>query len=39
MRIAFTHRFLKKYAAETFLRLKTDLKKESAIETGLRIPF
>lgn len=38
MRITFTHKFLEKYAAETFLRLKA-LEKEKAIETGLRIPF
>jgi hypothetical protein len=36
--ITFTHKFLKKYAAEVFLRLKK-LKKESAIEAGVRIPF
>lgn len=36
--ITFRHRFLKKNFAETFLRLKK-LERESAIETGVRIPF
>jgi len=38
IRITFTHRFLKKYAAEVFLRIKKS-QKEAGIETGLRIPF
>lgn len=36
--ITFTHKFLKRYTAETFLRLKTS-EKEKAVEAGLRIPF
>lgn len=38
--ISFTHRFLKKHDAETFLRLKNVLnKRETAVEAGVRIPF
>ena len=37
-RITFTHRFLKKLDAETFLRLKR-LQEEKTIETGISIPF
>ena len=38
--ITFTHSFLNKLDAETFLRLKDFLdKKEAAIEAGVRIPF
>lgn len=36
--ITFTHKFLKRYVAETFLRLKTS-EKEKRLEAGLRIPF
>lgn len=36
--VIFTHRFLKKLDAETFLKLKK-LKEEDGIETGIRIPF
>lgn len=37
--ITFSHRFLKQLDAETFLRLKRILGEETAIETGLNIPF
>jgi len=37
--ITFTHKFLKQNEAEVFLRLKEILQRESAIETGIRIPF
>ncbi|MCM8781709.1 MAG: hypothetical protein NC828_01440, partial [Candidatus Omnitrophica bacterium] len=36
--VVFSHRFLKKLDADSFLRLKR-LKQESAIEAGVRIPF
>lgn len=39
LEITFTHRFLEKLDAEAFLRLKETLKRESAIEAGIRIPF
>lgn len=40
LNIAFTHRFLKNFDAQTFLRLKDALdKKETAIEAGVSIPF
>lgn len=39
LNITFTHRFLNKLDAETFLRVKEILKRESAIEAGVRIPF
>ncbi len=39
LNITFTHRFLNKLDAEAFLRVKEILKKESAIEAGIRIPF
>ncbi len=39
LNITFTHRFLNKLDAETFLRAKEILKRESAIEAGVRIPF
>ena len=37
--VAFTHRFLSKLDAEAFLRVKEILKREPAIEAGIRIPF
>ena len=37
--ITFTHKFLKQNEAEAFLRLREVLQRESAIETGIRIPF
>jgi len=37
--VTFTHRFLNKLDAEAFLRVKGILKRESAIEAGIRIPF
>lgn len=39
LNITFTHRFLNKLDAETFLRVKEILKRESGIEAGVRIPF
>jgi len=36
--VSFSHRFLEKFDAETFLHLKS-LKDESAIEAGVKIPF
>ncbi len=39
LNITFTHRFLNKLDAETFLRVQEILKRESAIEAGVRIPF
>jgi hypothetical protein len=36
--VTFTHRFLKKLDAETFVRLKK-VREESGIEAGVRIPF
>ncbi len=39
LNITFTHRFLNKLDAETFLRAKEILKGESAIEAGVRISF
>ena len=40
LNITFTHNFLKNSDAETFFRLKGLLdKKETVIETGMRIPF
>lgn len=40
LNVIFTHRFLKKSSAETFLRLKDILdKKERSLEAGITIPF
>ena len=40
LNVTFTHRFLKKSSAETFLQLKDILDKRKAIvEAGVRIPF
>lgn len=38
--ISFTHKFLKKHDAETFLRFKkVPYKRETGVEAGVRIPF
>jgi hypothetical protein len=39
LNITFTHKFLSKLDAEVFLRIRELIKKESAIEAGIRIPF
>lgn len=38
MNLIFTHRFLKRFDAELFTRLKTS-REESGIDVGIRIPF
>ena len=38
IKVSFSHRFLKKLDAEAYLRFKA-LREESAVETGVRIPF
>lgn len=39
LKIAFSHRFLKQADAEAFVRLKKICGKETAVESGITIPF